>query len=165
MYLVEKGEFEVRKRGKRGKRGKRDLSGDPSGGSGVSGVCIEATHTHDTHTHDTHTHDTHTHDTHTHDTHTHTHDTHKHDTHNTHNTHNTHTHEVFTYTHGSAFGELSVMYGKPRAASVVAKSDGALWTLGRCHVIELHKRRLFIYIPYAKDQIWTFNLVYIYGIR
>jgi hypothetical protein len=32
-------------------------------------------------------------------------------------------------------------------------------------VMELHKRRLFIYIPYAKDQIWTFNLVYIYGIR
>jgi hypothetical protein len=30
-------------------------------------------------------------------------------------------------------------------------------------VIELHKRRLFIYIPYAKDQIWTFNLVYIYA--
>jgi hypothetical protein len=34
-----------------------------------------------------------------------------------------------------------------------------------CHVIELDKIRLFIYIPYAKDQIWTFNLVYIYGIR
>jgi hypothetical protein len=26
-------------------------------------------------------------------------------------------------------------------------------------------RCLFIYIPYAKDQIWTFNLVYTYGIR
>jgi hypothetical protein len=33
------------------------------------------------------------------------------------------------------------------------------------NVIELDKRRLFIYIPYAKDQIWTFNLVYIYDIR
>jgi poly(A) polymerase Pap1 len=36
-------------------------------------------------------------------------------------------------------------------------------------VIELHKTHtkycLFIYIPYAKDQIWTFNLVYIYVIR
>jgi hypothetical protein len=31
-----------------------------------------------------------------------------------------------------------------------------------CHVIELDKMRLFIYIPYAKDQIWTFNLVYSY---
>jgi hypothetical protein len=30
-------------------------------------------------------------------------------------------------------------------------------------VIELHKMRLFIYIPYAMDQIWTFNLVYIYA--
>jgi hypothetical protein len=34
---------------------------------------------------------------------------------------------------------------------------------GRCHVIELHKICLFIYIPYAKDQIWTFNLVYIHA--
>jgi hypothetical protein len=31
-------------------------------------------------------------------------------------------------------------------------------------VIELHKTRIFIYIPYAKDQIWTFNLAYIYAI-
>jgi hypothetical protein len=43
---------------------------------------------------------------------------------------------------------------------------------GRCHmpicqyviVIELDKRRLFIYIPICMDQIWTFNLVYIYVI-
>jgi hypothetical protein len=34
---------------------------------------------------------------------------------------------------------------------------------GRCHVIELHRIRIFIYIPYAKDQIWAFNLVYIYA--
>jgi hypothetical protein len=34
---------------------------------------------------------------------------------------------------------------------------------GRCHVIELHKIRLFIYIPICLDQIWTFNLVYIYA--
>jgi len=40
--------------------------------------------------------------------------------------------EVFTYTiEGSSFGELSLMYGKPRAASVVAKTAGQLWTLGR----------------------------------
>jgi hypothetical protein len=32
-------------------------------------------------------------------------------------------------------------------------------------VIELDKRLLFIYIPICMDQIWTFNLVYIYGIR
>jgi hypothetical protein len=36
-------------------------------------------------------------------------------------------------------------------------------TAGRCHVIELHKMLLFIYIPYAKEQIWTFNLFYIYA--
>jgi serine/threonine protein kinase len=39
---------------------------------------------------------------------------------------------VFTYTtDGAAFGELSLMYGKPRAATVRAKSDGALWSIGR----------------------------------
>ncbi len=40
--------------------------------------------------------------------------------------------QVFTYTdEGAAFGELSLMYGKPRAASVIAKTDGRLWTIGR----------------------------------
>lgn len=39
---------------------------------------------------------------------------------------------VFTYTTpGAAFGELSLMYGKPRAASVKAKTDGKLWCIGR----------------------------------
>jgi CRP-like cAMP-binding protein len=39
---------------------------------------------------------------------------------------------VFVYTvEGSAFGELSLMYGKPRAASVVAKTQGKLWCIGR----------------------------------
>lgn len=32
---------------------------------------------------------------------------------------------------GEAFGELSLMYGKPRAASVKAKTDGKLWCIGR----------------------------------
>jgi serine/threonine protein phosphatase PrpC/serine/threonine protein kinase len=32
---------------------------------------------------------------------------------------------------GEAFGELSLMYGKPRAASVQAKIDGKLWCIGR----------------------------------
>ena len=39
---------------------------------------------------------------------------------------------VFTYTtEGAAFGELSLMYGKPRAASVRAKSPGRLWVISR----------------------------------
>ena len=39
---------------------------------------------------------------------------------------------VFTYTNtGASFGELSLMYGKPRAASVKAKTDGRLWAIGR----------------------------------
>jgi len=39
---------------------------------------------------------------------------------------------IFTYTSaGAAFGELSLMYGKPRAASVKAKTDGKLWCIGR----------------------------------
>lgn len=40
--------------------------------------------------------------------------------------------QVFAYTTaGAAFGELSLMYGKPRAASVRAKSPGTLWSIGR----------------------------------
>jgi hypothetical protein len=31
----------------------------------------------------------------------------------------------------------------------------AVRTAGMCHVIELHKRRLFIYIPIWMDQIWN----------
>jgi cGMP-dependent protein kinase 1 len=39
---------------------------------------------------------------------------------------------VFTYTtEGAAFGELSLMYGKPRAASVRAKTSGRLWVISR----------------------------------
>lgn len=39
---------------------------------------------------------------------------------------------VFTYTTpGAAFGELSLMYGKPRAASVRSKTDGKIWSIGR----------------------------------
>lgn len=39
---------------------------------------------------------------------------------------------LFVYTtEGSAFGELSLMYGKPRAASIVAKTKGKLWSIGR----------------------------------
>ncbi|RYH30982.1 cyclic nucleotide-binding domain-containing protein [archaeon] len=40
--------------------------------------------------------------------------------------------QIFGYNEeGAAFGELSLMYGMPRAASVVAKTDGKLWSLGR----------------------------------
>jgi serine/threonine protein phosphatase PrpC len=39
---------------------------------------------------------------------------------------------VFSYTSpGAAFGELSLMYGKPRAASVRAKTAGRLWSISR----------------------------------
>ena len=32
---------------------------------------------------------------------------------------------------GSSFGELALMYSKPRAASIRAERDGALWALDR----------------------------------
>eukprot|EP00607_Mallomonas_marina_P002135 CAMPEP_0182434428 /NCGR_PEP_ID=MMETSP1167-20130531/69745_1 /TAXON_ID=2988 /ORGANISM="Mallomonas Sp, Strain CCMP3275" /LENGTH=1035 /DNA_ID=CAMNT_0024624297 /DNA_START=148 /DNA_END=3255 /DNA_ORIENTATION=+ len=42
------------------------------------------------------------------------------------------TQELLVYnTPGSAFGELSLMYGEPRGASVRANTDGSLWTMGR----------------------------------
>ena len=32
---------------------------------------------------------------------------------------------------GEGFGELSLMYGKPRAATIKAETDGALWAINR----------------------------------
>ena len=37
--------------------------------------------------------------------------------------------KVFEYNPPSCFGELALMHGKPRAASVVATEDGAVWCL------------------------------------
>ena len=46
---------------------------------------------------------------------------------------------IFTYTSpGAAFGELSLMYGKPRAASVKAKTNGRLWSIGRQVSCSIH---------------------------
>lgn len=51
-----------------------------------------------------------------------------------------HTYTTIGGTHAS-FGELSLMYGKPRAATVKAKTKGTLWRLNRrafCGI--LHKK-------------------------
>merc|ERR1711991_1216420 len=39
---------------------------------------------------------------------------------------------VYTYTSsGATFGEQSLMYGKPRGASIKAKTQGKLWSISR----------------------------------
>jgi CRP-like cAMP-binding protein len=38
---------------------------------------------------------------------------------------------VLTYNGQGSFGELSLMYGKPRAATIVAQTNGVLWSLER----------------------------------
>lgn len=66
---------------------------------------------------------------------------------------------VFTYTTiGAAFGELSLMYGKPRAASITAKTAGKLWSLGRLafRAVLMKKNpvgllRLFKNVPIFRD--------------
>jgi cAMP-dependent protein kinase regulator len=40
--------------------------------------------------------------------------------------------EVATYGPGQNFGELALLYSAPRAASVIAETDGVLWSLHRC---------------------------------
>jgi len=39
--------------------------------------------------------------------------------------------QVLTYSNQGSFGELSLMYGKPRAATIKASSNGILWSLDR----------------------------------
>ena len=39
--------------------------------------------------------------------------------------------QVMTYDGQGSFGELSLMYGKPRAATIVAQTNGVLWSLER----------------------------------
>jgi len=48
----------------------------------------------------------------------------------------------FAITDGSSFGELALMYKKPRAATVVAKLPTCLWVLGRTefHMINTYFR-------------------------
>lgn len=36
-----------------------------------------------------------------------------------------------TYSHGDAFGELALMYNAPRAATIVVKTPGTLYSLDR----------------------------------
>ena len=39
--------------------------------------------------------------------------------------------EVFSYDNKGSFGELALMYNCPRAATVIAKSEGTLWCVDR----------------------------------
>jgi cAMP-dependent protein kinase regulator len=43
----------------------------------------------------------------------------------------TRTKKVGTYKDSGFFGELALMYNQPRAATVVAETDGSLWTMDR----------------------------------
>jgi ankyrin repeat protein len=57
-------------------------------------------------------------------------------------------------------GRTSLTLAKKKSVREVFKRHKQVGVI--CHVIELHKIRLFIYIPHAKDQIWTFNLCWVY---
>ena len=42
-----------------------------------------------------------------------------------------------------SFGELSLIYSKPRAASIIATMDGVLWKLGQCRSSCVHCNALY----------------------
>jgi cAMP-dependent protein kinase regulator len=48
-----------------------------------------------------------------------------------------------TYKHGDAFGELALMYNAPRAASIVCKEPGKLYTLDRAVFSQVVKEAAF----------------------
>lgn len=48
-----------------------------------------------------------------------------------------------TYSHGEAFGELALMYNAPRAATIVCKQPGTLYTLDRITFSQVVKQAAF----------------------
>ena len=57
---------------------------------------------------------------------------------------------VKTYESGESFGELALMYNTPRAASIVAKTDAALWAMDRA---TFRKGRSFFCFAPAPDHL------------
>jgi cAMP-dependent protein kinase regulator len=63
---------------------------------------------------------------------------------------------VKTYRRGDSFGELSLMYNAPRAASIIANSPGRLLSLDRSifsHILKVAALRKQIIIKQAIDKV------------
>jgi hypothetical protein len=58
--------------------------------------------------------------------------------------------------HGAVMASLhDTVEGLPEAVKALRQADWLLSWSGGCHVIELHKIRLFIYIPWSKSGLLT----------
>jgi len=57
--------------------------------------------------------------------------------------------KVATITYGGSFGELALLYNAPRAATVVAVTDGVLWAVDRVSF-----RRIVMYITARKRRLY-----------
>jgi len=68
-----------------------------------------------------------------------------------------------TYSKGEVFGDLALLYNAPRAATIVSKTDGVLWTLDRLtfnHIVKgaaVKKRELYEKFLKSVDIFSTIN--------
>ena len=68
-----------------------------------------------------------------------------------------------TYTKGEVFGDLALLYNAPRAATIISKTDGVLWTLDRQtfnHIVKgaaVKKRELYEKFLKSVDIFSTIN--------
>jgi hypothetical protein len=92
-----------------------------------------------------------------------TYNTNTHDTQNTQNTQNTHDLDQRATLRRTFLRDCELLLAQHLSTPPPSSLQQVGVICQYVIVIELHKRGLLIYIPYAKDQIWTFNLDYIYA--
>ena len=63
-----------------------------------------------------------------------------------------------TYGSGDSFGELALLYGAPRAATVRASKECKLWSLDRAHYVAIKRRFQEALAERVRDLVESVNL-------